>query len=346
MSKTPTLRCGILGTGKVLAKLTQGFRLASGATLTAIASRDLQRARSRAAEFGISKAHGNYEALIEDPEVDVVINALHNGLHCEWTIRALQAGKHVLCEKPLACSSDEVERMFAAAHAHKRWLMEGFMYRFQPQIAESARCIARGDIGRVLHVRASYAARGRESTNPRYRPDAGGGALMDVGCYCVNASRLFAGGEPTRVLAQAHFAGGDGVDLTLTGTLEFAGGLTAHILCSFESEGVFGVEIIGTEGKLVVPNPWLPPTNFGEFIVTRGVAAKTIRIETPHQLGHFTSEIDHFSDCVHHGRAPEFPPECDAERDSRGNARVLDALAASARNGRPVEIKPFPTQKS
>ena len=136
------------------------------------------------------------------------------------------------------------------------------------------------------------------------------------------------------------------MDLTLTGTLEFADGLTAHILCSFESEGVFGVEIIGTEGKLVVPNPWLPPTNFGEFIVTRGVAAKTIRIETPHQLGHFTSEIDHFSDCVRHGRAPQFPPECDAEQDSRGNARVLDALAASARSGQPVEIKPFPTQKS
>ena len=204
MGTTEPLRYGILGTGHILTKLVGGLRLARGVSLVAIASRELARARARAAEFEIPKAHGSYQALIDDPEVDIVINALHNGLHCEWTIRALEAGKHVLCEKPLACSSDEVERMFAAAHKNKRWLMEAFMFRFHPQIAEVKRRIATGDIGTPLYIRAAYMAQHLDPKDVRYRKEFGGGALLDLGCYCVNFSRCFACQEPTKVLAQAH----------------------------------------------------------------------------------------------------------------------------------------------
>lgn len=176
------LRCGILGTGWMLGKFADTFPLINEAALTAVASRDAERAQAAASKRNIPRAHASYEALVADPEIDIVINALHNGLHCEWTVRALEAGKHVLCEKPLACSSAEVEKMFAAAHTNQRWLMEGFMYRFHPQMAEAKRRVAAGDLGRVLYIRSHRAAQGRGHDNPRFWRDAGGGALMDIGC--------------------------------------------------------------------------------------------------------------------------------------------------------------------
>ncbi len=335
------LRWGILGTGRVLAKLVPAFGLARAAELVAIASRDSGRARSAAAQWNIARTHTSYEALIADSEVDVVLNALHNGLHCEWSIRALEAGKHVLCEKPLACSADEVERMFAAAHANKRRLMEGLMYRFHPQIAAVKRRIAAGEIAKVQQIRSSYTGLGRERTNPRYRRDAGGGALMDIGCYCVNFSRLIADAEPKRVTAEARFDEETGVDLTLSGTMEFPNAVGAQFICSFEAEGGYQAEIIGTEGKVVIPHPWLPPTWPSEFFLTRGGVTETVRVEDlhapPHFLAPFALEIEHLSACVRNGRAPTFPPGIDAERDSRGNMRVIEALLSSARSGAPVE---------
>lgn len=320
-----TIRFGILGAGKILAKIGTAFGVAHGVKLVAIASRDGARAEAAARQYSATRAHTGYEALIADPEVDVVFNALHNGLHCEWTARALEAGKHVLCEKPLACSTAEVEKMFTAAHAHRRQLMEGFMYRFHPQMIEAVRRVRAGELGRLLHIRASYATRGREPENPRYWPDAGGGALMDVGCYCVNASLMFAGKRPEHIAGQARFA--NGVDVTLSGTLDFGGGLAAHILCSFESEGVYGVEVAGTEAKLVIPNPWLPPGGVGEFQVTRNGQTEIVKLATPHPLSHFAAEIEHFAGCVQENRAPTMVTEA----DSRETMRVIEMLLASAK---------------
>lgn len=342
MSASHTLRCGILGTGHILAKLCAGIRLAHGVSLVAIASRDLDRARSRAGEYKIPRAHGSYQTLLDDPEVDIVINALHNGLHCEWTVRALEAGKHVLCEKPLACSSVEVERMFAAAHAHKRWLMEGFMFRFHPQIAEVKRRIAAGDIGMPLYIRSTYMAQHLDPKNVRYRKEFGGGALLDLGCYCVNFSRCFAGDEPTQVLAQARWDKETGVDVTVAGMLQFPGHLTAHFSCSLESEGVFGGEIVGTEGKLFIPHPWLSQTWPAEYTITRNMTSETVRVEDStvpqHFLAPFALEIEHLGACVHENRAPQFPPGTDAECDSRNQMRTIEALLESAQNSRVVVL--------
>jgi D-xylose 1-dehydrogenase (NADP+, D-xylono-1,5-lactone-forming) len=323
------LRFGILGTGRILAKYGPAFGLVKEARLVAIASRDLDRARAAAQQHGATRAHAGYEALLADPEVDVIVNALHNGLHCEWTIRALEAGKHVLCEKPLACSSEEVERMFAAAHKCRRWLMEGFMYRFHPQIAKAHRLVADGAIGRVVYVHSRFAGHSRDRQNPRFWPDAGGGSLMDMGCYCVNFSRLFAG-EPQRVEGHARFE--NGVDITLAGQFACADGIAASFLCSFASEGCFAAEIIGTAGRLTIPHPWLPPASPAELILTRDRRSESLWVDAPPPpSGHFALEIEHLCACVRENRPPQFPPGVDAEQDSRANMRAIEALLRSAR---------------
>ncbi len=322
------LRFGILGTGWVVRKHVEACRLIPGLAVVALASRDAARAQTVAATLGIGRARGSYEALLADPDMDVVINALHNGLHCEWTVRALQAGKHVLCEKPLACSCAEVERMFAAAHAAGKLLMEGFMYRFHPQMPLILQHVRNGEIGRVIHIRSHRMALGREAGNPRYRPDACGGALLDIGCYCVNFSRAVTVSEPTHVNAHAHFV--NGVDLTLTGMLEFPGHVTAQFCCSMESEPSFGAEIIGTDGRIGVPHPWMPPVWPTDFTIVRGLKSETVRVQPTdvpqHILAGFALQIAHFADCVREGGMPLI-----TERDSLGNAWVLDGLLASAR---------------
>jgi predicted dehydrogenase len=362
MGSMESLRCGILGTGWMLGKYADTFRLLDGAALVAVASRDGDRAKTSAAKHGIPRAHPNYESLVSDPGIDIVLNALHNGLHCEWSVRALEAGKHVLCEKPLACSSAEVERMFAAARENQRCLMEAFMYRFHPQMAEAKRRVEAGGIGRVLHVHSRRTAYGRDRENPRYWRDAGGGALMDIGCYCVNFCRLFADAEPRRVEANAHFDELTGVDLTLSGTLEFESGVTAQFVSSMEAEPSYASEITGTEGKLLIPHPWLPPEWPTEFYVTRRDKTEATRVEAPELVGApfqarpeeesraearshnltlmpFALEIESFCQFVRDNRAPQFPPGLDAERDSRGNMRVIEALLMSAREGRAVDVK-------
>jgi len=208
-------------------------------------------------------------------------------------------------------------------------LMEGFMYRFHPQIAEVKRRVDAGDVGRVIHVHSRFAVRGRDTQNPRYWADAGGGALMDVGCYCVNLSRLFAG-EPQRIEAHARFE--NGVDITLAGMIKCANGVAASFLCSFESEGCFAAEIIGTDGRLTIPHPWLPPVTPAELILTRDGKSETLHVNAPSTTSaHFALEIEHFCQCVREGRPPRFPPGADAEQDSRGNMRAIEALLNAAR---------------
>ena len=352
-------RFGILGTGPIVGKYAQACRLLPGLELVALASRDGDRARARATELGIPRAHAGYEALLADSGVDAVVVALHNGLHCEWTCRALAAGKHVLCEKPLGCNAGEVTQMFAAAHTNRRWLLEGFMYRFHPQMPEIFRRVRVGEIGRILHINSKRMSQGREPSNMRYRRDAGGGALLDIGCYCVSFAQAVTGTEPASVQANAHFDPATGVDLTLTGTLIFAadqnGGrasrraepaaqpalrppnlITAQFCCSFESEPSYGAEIIGTAGRILIPNPWMPPVWPADFTLVRAGKSETIRLEPPnapaHVLTAFALQLAHFADCIQQDRPPTFPPGDDAERASLGIARTLDAVLAAARN--------------
>jgi len=248
--------------------------------------------------------------------------------------------------------------MFATAHASQRSLMEGFMYRFHPQMIEAKRRVAEGQIGRVHYIRSSRTAYGRDRSNPRFWRDAGGGALMDIGCYCVNLARFFADGEPHRAFAHARFDPQADVDLTLSGMLEFPDDVTAQFVCSMEAEPSYTAEIIGTEGKLLIPHPWFPPTWPVEFSVTRRDKTEAVRIEEtglvgapfqarpgssearPHNLLllPFALEIDHFCRATRENRSPQFPPGLDVERDARGNMRAIEALLASARNERPILV--------
>ena len=216
------------------------------------------------------------------------------------------------------------------------------MYRFHPHIAEAHRRVAAGEIGRVLHIRSARVAPGRDRANPRYRREAGGGALMDIGCYCVNLSRALAGREPVCVTAQARFDAQTDVDLMLAGTLEFPGGAVAQFVCGFEGEPTYSAEVIGTEGRLTIPHPWMPPCFPNVIELTRRNQTETIRVAPPdipqHVLAPFILEFDHFCACVRANRPPEFPPGSDAERDSRGNMRVIDALVQSARQQQPVAL--------
>jgi predicted dehydrogenase len=320
-----SIRFGILGAGWIHRKYVAASRLLPGLEIVALASRDGDRARAAATKAGIPRAQAGYEALLADQEVDVVINALPNGLHCEWTLRALQAGKHVLCEKPLGCNAGEVEQMFAVARQTRRHLMEAFMYRFHPQLPAILERVRAGVIGRVLHISSRRMSQGRERGNPRYDAAAGGGALLDLGCYCVNFSRVVAAAEPVQVTACGRLE--NGVDFTTTGTLEFPGHVTAQFCCSFESEPSYGAEIIGTEGRILIPHPWMPPVWPVEFTVVRAGQSETVRVEPPgvpaHVFANFALELAHFAECARGAATTAI-----AAADSLGNARTLDAVRA------------------
>ena len=332
MKRTDKFRWGILGcAGIAIRKFIPALREARRTEVLAIASRTREKAQAAAADLDIPRGYGSYDELLADPDVDAIYNPLPNDLHCPWTIRAAAAGKHVLCEKPLAMNAAEVRRMIAACKRHRVVLMEAFMYRFHPQWDLVRSLIAAGRIGDVRLVRATFSfVINRPADNYRYKLENGGGARMDVGCYCVNAARLVFGCEPERVAASHHISKKLGVDMTTCGVLEFPGKRIAVFDSSFEFHGRFGIDIEGTGGRIFVPVPWLPAPDRAEIVLTSGGNTKTLRARHANQ---YTLEAEHFADCVRTGSTPRFPAS-----DALANMRVLDAIARSARNGTSVRL--------
>ncbi|WP_337175817.1 Gfo/Idh/MocA family oxidoreductase [Paludisphaera sp.] len=254
------LRWGLLGCARICRRgLIPGIRASESGEVAAIASRDVATARAWADEFGIATARGSYEALVADPGVDAVYIPLPNELHKPWALKAADAGKHVLCEKPLALDVDEARAM--AAHCRDRGvlLMEAFMWRHQPRTLEVKRMVDAGAIGRLGLVRASFSFP-IDPADWRLDPARGGGPLWDVGCYGVNAARLFAGAEPDRVEAVGRFAP-NGVDLGVAASLRFPNGVLATVDCAFDQPFVCRYELVGTTGSIVVPDAFLPPAS-------------------------------------------------------------------------------------
>src|SRR5436190_3299847 len=249
------MRLGILPTARINRAVLTGARLSDRVEVVAVASRDAARAEAYAREHEIERAHGSYEALLEDPAVDAVYISLPNSLHVLWSIRALEAGKHVLCEKPLDRRPEEVERAFAAAERTGRILTEAFMFRHHPQTKRLAEVVAGGAIGELRLVRSSFSFTIAHATNVRLSPELDGGSLMDVGCYCVSGTRLLAG-EPEAVAAR-QVVGRSGVDMRLTATMSFGGGALAHFDCGFDLPPRGDLEAIGSEGSLLVRDPRL-----------------------------------------------------------------------------------------
>lgn len=319
----PRVRFGIVGVGRIARdRFAPALARTEAAVLQAAASRDLDRAES----LGPRRAHGDYGSLLRDPEVDAVYVATHNGLHRDLVVEALRNGKHVLCEKPLGRSAQECEEMVTAAREADRLLVEAFMYRHHPQIAEAQRVVEEGAIGEVRAVEASFSFLLTRTDDVRLEPEWGGGALLDVGCYCVSFARLFLGDEPEEVHAWAELDEVHGVDRTLHGVLDYGPGRHATVSCSFDAGLYQHAAVIGTEGTLVLSEPfvtWLRPPR----LVVR--AGDRERVTTFDPVDTFHLEISDFCTAILKGAPPLLPPE-----EGLGNARVLDRLAEAARRGR------------
>src|SRR5438045_3746215 len=248
------VKWGILSTADINRKLIPGARESPKVELLAVASRDHGRADAFAREWQIERAYGSYEELLEDPEVEAVYIPLPNTLHREWSIRAVEAGKHVLCEKPFSRHVEDVEAAFDAAERNGRLLSEAFMYRHNPQTARLAELVRDGAIGELRLIRSAFSYVLYDYDNIRLRTDVEGGALMDVGCYNVSGSRLL-GGEPERVQGEAWF-GPSGTDWVFAGTMRFPNDVIALFDCGTAMPERDELEAIGSEGSIFMDDPW------------------------------------------------------------------------------------------
>jgi predicted dehydrogenase len=298
------------------------------AQVAAVASRTIDQAQAFADELGIPTAYGSYEALLADPQIDAIYIPLPNHLHKPWTVRAAEAGKHILCEKPLALNTEECQEMIAAAKANGVQLMEAFMYRYHPRILAARQLVLEGTIGNLKTIESAFTYRNEDKTNIRFQPEMGGGALMDVGCYCVNLSRLMAGREPVAVHARMHLSS-TGVDDQLIGMLDFGNGLFAHFDCAMNQEDRQRSLLAGTHGYFELPMTF----NMGP-VKTHIHEEKGARQSREHAfpaVNMYRLMAEDFMRSIT-GSPPAFPIE-----DALGNMRTIQALMASARqNGQPV----------
>jgi xylose dehydrogenase (NAD/NADP) len=320
------MKLGLLSTARINEQLVAGARDASGVEVVAIGSRDRARAEAQAQALGVPRAHGSYEALLADPDVEAVYVALPNSLHVAWSLRALQAGRHVLCEKPLSRHPDDVARAFDAAERGGLVLSEGFMWRHHPQARRLAELL--GEIGELRLIRASFSFLLKRSGDVRLRAELDGGALMDVGCYCVSAVRLLAG-EPLSVSAQ-QVLGGDGVDVRLTGLLRFAGDVLATIDCGLDLSARDELEVTGTRGVLWLDDPWHARSPAIELRRPEG-SVEHIAVEP---VNPYACELEDFAAAVTGERAPRYGRE-----DAIAQARAIAALYASAEANQPTEVE-------
>jgi predicted dehydrogenase len=324
------MRWGILGPGRIARAFLTGLAGSAGERAVAVGSRDLDRARAVADDFDVPRAYGSYAELLADETVEAVYVALPNSLHAEWSDAAARAGKHVLCEKPLGRNAAEAEAMFGVARECGVWLMEAFMYRFHPRTLALAELVARGDIGDPRLVRASFGFTVTDTANVRLSADLAGGALMDVGCYPVNAARLLAG-PVAGVSAVARWAD-TGVDRTLAGTLDHTGGALSLVSCSLASSHHNLVQVVGSEGVVDMPVAFTPPADRPSVLVhtpgSRGGEPREVRFDPVDQ---YAAEAGGFAALVAagHDAAAGLPQMPLAE--SLDNAATIDALLRAAR---------------
>ncbi len=329
------LRLGVLGAANIARHFAAGLAGSAKANVVAVASRDLARAEAFAAGNGIPRALGSYEALLDDPDVEAIYNPLPNSLHAEWSVRALEAGKHVLCEKPIAVTAAEARAMYDAATRTGRLLVEAFPYRSQPQTHALARIIASGEVGRPRLIQAAFGFPVANPANIRLDPALGGGALLDAGSYAVSLIRLLAGEPPRRVSAFAQWTE-RGVDSSVTANLEFPSGLVAQAACTFGT-GIYRRALIACEDGVVTTDflNTLTESDPGVLEIRRGGWVQDgERLAFPPCNG-FQAEAESFADAVRLG--PEHWNGIGAA-ESIEVMRILEAIIASARDGRPVDL--------
>jgi predicted dehydrogenase len=320
------VKWGIISTARINRLFLEGARQADGVELVAVASRDQARAEQYAREHQFPKAHGSYEELLEDPDVEAVYIPLPNSLHVEWSIRALQSGKHVLCEKPLSRHPHDVERAFETAEREHRLLMEAFMWRHHPQTRRLTELIAEGAVGRPRMIRAAFGFVAPDPGNVRLQRELDGGALMDVGCYCVSAARLIAG-EPERVSAEQAI-GGDGVDVAFAATMRHADEVISHFDAGLALDSRDLLEIIGDAGSLLLEDPWHCRNPLIQL--RRGGDTERIEIE---KANSYRLEAENLSAAIRGDATPLLD-----RNDALGQARTIEALYRAADGGHTVAL--------
>ena len=321
-----TVNWGFLSTARINRLVLAGARESDRVDVVAVASRDRERAEAYARESEIERAYASYEALLADPEVEAVYISLPNSLHVEWSIRALQAGKHVLCEKPLSRRPAEVEEAFDAAEQAGLVLMEAFMYRHNPQTARLQELVGSGAIGTLQLVRAAFSFPLADAANVRLNAALDGGSLMDVGCYCVSGARLLAG-EPERVYGE-QVVGESGVDVLFSGTMRFPGGVVAQFDSGLRMPNRDELEAVGDEGSVFLDDPWHCRTPVLRLRREGGDEEISVDAADSYRL-----ELENVSDAIRGHAAPLLERE-----DAVAQARAIEALYRSAEEGRPVTL--------
>lgn len=335
------LRWGVLGTaGTARAHVVPAIQASSNGSVTAVAGRDADRSEKFAAAFGIPVVFDGYEALLASPDIDAVYIPLPNSLHAEWSLRALESGKAVLCEKPLAATAGAAARVVDAFAAKNMPLMEGFMYRFHPQNRHVLKLIADGAIGEVREVRAHLSVRIMEPLDPeniRFKSEMGGGSLLDMGCYAINIARSIFGEEPRSVMGSLDIDPALGVDVSAAGILEFEGSRSALVSSSFKAGGQGAYQVIGSKGTIEVPRALLPGmgSRIAEGLVVL-VDEDGRRTDTRFDpVDQYRLMVEAFAGSVLAGKPVPYDP-----RDSVKNLVVCDAIIASHHSGRRVELRP------
>jgi len=319
---TATFNWGLLSTARINNAILKGAAHSTRGQIMGIASRDLDRAKAYALEHQLERAYGSYAAMLADPEIHIIYNGLPNSLHAEWTIKALEAGKHVLCEKPFAVTLAEVDAMHAAAQRAGRVVAEAFMYRHHPQTHKVKELVESGAIGRVRLFRSAFSFNlSGAPGNVRWNPDLVGGSIWDVGCYPISLARyLF--GPPTR-LHGWQVTSPSGVDETFVATLEFAGGQIAQFDCSFNFPHRVYAEIVGNAGSLYIDLPYQPSLPNHKFVVRRdGQPEEVIAQDNPDM---YWLEMEDMHDAIL-GGAPLITPA-----ETRGHIETILQLLESAK---------------
>ena len=325
---TQILRWGLLSTARINNALIPPLQASKRNRLVAVASRSQEKADAYAREKKIERAYGSYEALLADPEIEVIYNPLPNHLHAEWTIKALEAGKHVLCEKPLALRLEEVDAMAEAARKYYRFVVEAFAYRSHPHIQKIKEIIANGSLGKVRLVHGSFSFVMTKLDDIRWDPQMGGGALWDIGCYPISFTRGVLGIEPL-VVYGCQVTSPSGIDEVFAGQLRFPEDINFQLDCSFKIPSRQSMEIIGDEATLSIPDPF----NNGvtkKLYLTRAEKTSTIEVKGPDP---YVGEVEDLADTILLGKPPKV-----SLADSRADTAAILALLESAKTGQPVRL--------
>jgi xylose dehydrogenase (NAD/NADP) len=323
------LRWGFLSTARINQALMPPLRSSARNELTAVASRDLERAKVYAEEWNIPRVFGTYEAMLADPDVDVIYNPLPNSMHMEWTVKAAQTGKHVLCEKPLAMTVTEVDAMISAAQQAGVVLMEAFMYRHHPQTLRVKELVESGTIGKLQLIRGSFTFKISDENDVRLNSPLGGGSIWDVGCYPISYARLIAGAEPVEVFGWQKTGAQSGVDESFFGQLRFANDVYAQFDCGFRTPHRTHLEIVGDQGSITIKTPFSPYLN-EEMIIINDDGTQVL---TTSGEDLYLGEIENMADAILDDKAIRM-----SLADSRNNVAAIQALLRSAQERKPIAL--------